>query len=118
MNIQFVTGVYDLLIYLTSCLCKPEKAMSELMKKASKEATDKGIRGKLRKIGDVFLTKREIGIHEAALRLLSRPFRRLNIFVLYIPSRPQKDRIRMLKFRDILDRMDPNDTNVLATNMI
>ena len=118
MNIQFVTGVYGLLIYLTSCLCKPEKTMSGLMKKASKEATDKGIRGKLRKIGDIFLTKPEIGIHEAALRLLSGPFRTLNIFVLYIPSGPQKNRTRMLKSGDILDRMDPNDTNVFATNMI
>lgn len=64
--------------------------MSELMKKASKDASDKGIGGKLRKIGDVFLKKLEIGIHEAALRLLSGPFPRSNIFVLYIPSGPQK----------------------------
>ena len=64
--------------------------MSELMKKASKDASDKGIGGKLRKIGDVFFKKREIGIHEAALRLLSGPFPRSNIFVLYIPRGPQK----------------------------
>ena len=118
MNIQFVTGVHGLLTYLTSYICKSEKAMSELMKKASKEASDKSIRGKMRKIGDVFLTKREIGIHEATLRLISGPFRRSNIFVLYIPSRSQKDHIRMLKSRDILDRMDQNDTNIFATNMI
>ena len=92
MNLQFVTGVYGLLTYLTAYLCKPEKVMSELMKKASKEATGEGIRGKLKKIGNVFLTKREVGMHEATLRLLSTPFRRSNIFVLYIPSGPQEDR--------------------------
>ena len=92
--------------------------MSELMKKASKEPSDKGIEGKLRKIGDVFLTKHEIGIHEAELRLLSGPFRRSNIFVLYIPGGPQKDQIRMLKSRDIFERIVPNDTNIFATNMI
>ena len=43
MNIQFVTGVYAMLTYLTSYLCKPEHTMSELMKKASKEAYGKGI---------------------------------------------------------------------------
>ena len=86
------------------------------MKKASKEASDKSIRGKMTKIGDVFLTKREIGIHEATL--ISGPLRRSNIFVLYIPSGLQKDHIRMLKSRDILDRMDQNDTNIFATNMI
>ena len=37
MNIQFITGVYGLLTYLTSYLCKPEKTMSKLTKKASKE---------------------------------------------------------------------------------
>ena len=41
MNIQFVTGIYAMLIYLTSYLCKPEHTMSELMKKASKEAYGK-----------------------------------------------------------------------------
>ena len=38
MNIQFVTGYYGLLKYLTSYMCKPERATSELMKKAAKEA--------------------------------------------------------------------------------
>ena len=118
MNLQFVTGVYGLLTYLTAYLCKPEKVMSELMKKASKEATGEGIRGKLKKIGNVFLTKREVGMHEATLRLLSTPFRRSNLFVLYIPSGPQEDRVRMLKSRDILDQMDPDDTNIFATNMV
>ena len=47
MNIQFVTGIYGVLKYLTSYLCKPEHTMSELMKKASKEATGTDIKGKL-----------------------------------------------------------------------
>ena len=38
MKLQFVTGVHAMLTYLTSYLCKPEHAMSEFMKKASKEA--------------------------------------------------------------------------------
>ena len=43
MNIQFVTGVYAMLTYLTSYLCKPEHTMSELMKKVSKEAYGKEV---------------------------------------------------------------------------
>ena len=43
MNIQYVTGMYGVIKYLTSYMCKPEQAMSELMKKASKEATNKGV---------------------------------------------------------------------------
>ena len=65
MNIQFTTGVYAMLTCLTSYLCKPEHAMSELMKKASKEAYGKDVREKMHSIGDIFLTKREVSTHEA-----------------------------------------------------
>ena len=65
MNLQFVTVVYAMLTYLTSFLCKPEHAMSELMKKASKEAYGKDIKGKMLSIGNTFLTKREVSTHEA-----------------------------------------------------
>lgn len=36
MNIQFVTGVYAVLTYLTLHLCKPERTMSKLLKNAVK----------------------------------------------------------------------------------
>ena len=57
MNIQYVTGVYAMLTYLTSYLCKPEHTMSEFMKKASKEAYGSSVKEKMRKIGNVFLQK-------------------------------------------------------------
>ena len=31
MNLQYVTGIYGLLTYLTSYLCKSERTMGELM---------------------------------------------------------------------------------------
>ena len=71
MNIQFVTGVYAMLTYLTSYLCKPEHTMSELMKKASKEAASKDLKGKMHAIGNVLITKREVSTHEAIKRVLS-----------------------------------------------
>ena len=55
MNIQFVTGHYGVLKYLTSYMCKPECATSELKKKAAKEATNKGVQEKLHTIGSVFI---------------------------------------------------------------
>ena len=60
VNLEFITGVYGMLAYLTSYLCKAEHGMSELMKKASKEASGETVCGKLRKIGNVFLTKRKL----------------------------------------------------------
>ena len=64
MNIQYVTGIYAMLTYLTSYLCKPEHHMSELMKKATKEAYEKSVTDKMRDIGNIFITKREVYTHE------------------------------------------------------
>ena len=57
MNLQFATDVHAMLTYLTSYLCKPEHAMTKLMKKALKKAYGKNIKGKLLSIGNTFLTK-------------------------------------------------------------
>ena len=54
-----------MLTYLTSYLCKPEHCMSELMKKASRDAYNKKVKEKMRCIGNVFLIKREISTHES-----------------------------------------------------
>ena len=58
-----------MLAYLTSYLCKPEHGRSELMKKLSKEAYGKAIRGEMHSIGSIFLTKPEISTHEALKRV-------------------------------------------------
>ena len=96
MNLEFVTGVYGMLTYLTSYLCKPEHAMSELMKKASKEVYGKDINDKILSIGNTFLTKREVFAHEAIKRVLSLPMRHSNRDVLYVSTSLRKNRTRML----------------------
>ena len=56
MDLQFVTGAYAMLTYLTLYLCKPEHALNELMKKPSKEAYGKDIKDKMLSIRNTFLT--------------------------------------------------------------
>ena len=82
MNLQFVPGVYRMLIYLTPYLCKPEHEMSKLMKKASKKAYGKVIKGKMYSIGNTFLTNCKVSTYEAIKRVLSLPMRHSNIDVL------------------------------------
>ena len=65
MNLQFVTSAYAILAYLTSYLCKPEHAMTELMKKASEEPYGKNIKVKILSIANTYLTKHEVFKHEA-----------------------------------------------------
>ena len=114
MTIQFVTGVYTTLTYLTSYLCKPEDTVSELMKKASKETCGKDMDS----VVSIFLTKREVSTHEAIKRVLSLPMRHSNIDVLYVPTDLKTNRTRMLKSQSILEKMHPEDTNVFASNII
>ena len=87
-----------------SYLCKPEHAMSELMKKASKEAYGKDIKGKMLSIGNTFLTKCKVSTHEAIKKVLSLPMRHLNIDVLYVPTSLKKNITRMLDYYQFYKR--------------
>ena len=57
MNLQLVPGVYVMLTYLTSYICMPEHALSEILKQASNETYVEDIKGKIYNIGKTFLTK-------------------------------------------------------------
>ena len=92
--------------------------MSELMKKASKEAYGKDIKGKMLSIGNTFLTKCKVSTLAAIKRVLSLPMRHSNIDVLYVPTGLKMNRTRMLKSLSTLEKMYPDDTNVFASNII
>ena len=92
--------------------------MSEFMKKASKEAYCKDMRGKMYSIGNVILSKHEVSMHEAIERVFSLPMRHLNIDVHYAHNDLKKNRGRMLKSLLILEKMHPDDTNAFASNII
>ena len=118
MNIQFVTGIYAVLAYLTSYLCKPEHAMGELMKKAVKEANESGVADKLRVMGNVFIKMREISLHESILGLSSSPFRRSNVDVIFIPTGPKERRTRVMKSKAVLENMDEEDPNIFVASLL
>ena len=118
MNIQYVTGIYGVVKYLTGYMCKPEHTMSELMKKASKEATNKGVQDKLWAIGNVFTQKREVSTDEAIVRTLSLPMRSSKIDVVYIVTGLKENRTRALKSPEVLKMMNADDENVYALNLL
>ena len=106
-----------MLTYLMLYLCKPEHAMSKLMKKVSKDTYGKDIKGKMLSIGNSFLTKHEVSTHESIKRVLSLPMRHSNTDVLYVPTSLKKNRTRMLKSSSILEKMHPDDTYVFTSNI-
>ena len=121
MNIQFITDPYGVLHYLAFYICKPEKTMSELMKKACKESNSSNNKERLSVIGKQLLRNREVPTHEAIMRILSMPLRRSNIDVIHIPTGPKENITRVLKSKKALDaimKVDPNSEDIFACNML
>ena len=78
MNLQYGTGIYALLTYLTSYLCMPEHHVI-CKENASKEAYNKKVKEKLWCFSNVvFWIKWEVSLHEAIQRVLSMPMRHSN----------------------------------------
>ena len=117
MNLQYVTGIYGLLTYLTSYLCKSERTMGELMWKAFKESSSDGVKD-LKKAGNVYLKTPEVSTHEAIAHTISLSLRLSNIDVIYLPSGLKKNRIRMLNSQEELDKMEPSGNNIFQVNII
>ena len=120
MNIQFCTSIYAVIAYLTSYLCKPERSMSELMRKTAKECDSENNRSVLRKVGGVLIRKRETSLHETCMRALSMDLRKSNNEVVFVPTGDPNKRCRVLKPQSVLDKMmkdNPEDTNIFASNI-
>lgn len=71
MDIQFILDPYSCIMYIMSYITKAEKELGELIKAAQREArqnNEEAIQG-LRKLGNVYLTHREISVMEAVYRV-------------------------------------------------
>ena len=87
-------------------LTKVDTRLSEMMKK------NRDIRTKLRKIVNVFFTKREVS------SLLSLSIRSSNIAVVFIRIGFREESTRFLKSLAILNALDPDDPNAFCTNYL
>ena len=56
-------------------MCKEEGKHGEIMRKVVKESPGLNVRGKLRKVGNVFLRKRKVSTHEVIKGSLSLSMR-------------------------------------------
>lgn len=68
--------------------------MSEIMRKASNEASSKPIREALSDIGHIFITSREVSEHEAILEILSIPLQKSNTDVQFLQTDISEKRTR------------------------
>jgi len=79
------------------------------------------IKQKLKSIGNVFLTNREVPLHESIHRNLSMPLTRSNVTVKFVPTGPQENRSRTVHSNPVLDRImqdDPNSEDIFTTGLL
>lgn len=115
MKLQLVLGVYVMLTYLTSYICKPEHALSEILKQASNETYVEDIKGKIYNIGKTFLTKSSAWSDQKSIIFAYDAFK-YRCFLYSYPSR--KKRTRMLKSLWTLEKMYPDDSNPFTSSII
>ena len=63
-------------------------------------------------VGNMFLTKCQVSIHEAIKRVSSLHIKHLSTDVLCVPTSLKKNRTRVLKSPPIVEEMHPDDTNI------
>ena len=90
----------------------------EIMRKVVKESPGLNVREKLRKVGNVFSTRREVSTHEAIRQTLSLPMRSSNIGCGFISTGPSEKILRVLKSQEVLQKMHPGDTKVFGNGII
>ncbi|KAJ8310367.1 hypothetical protein KUTeg_012232 [Tegillarca granosa] len=92
--------------------------MSERMKKASKEASEKSFREQLKDIGSDSIKARDVSEHEAVARIMSLPMRKSNLQVKFIPTGYKENRTRMLKPLSVIETMKDDDTDIYNSSII
>ena len=107
MDIQFVGGVYGAAKYICSYVCKREsdqirQALSEVRENLT---ADKTLRQRLLKVGNVFLTHRQLSAQEASYKMCGLPLKSCSNQVVYLDSRPKDLRSHVLLPAALIMRM-------------
>ena len=95
LDLQFVTDAYSCIKYILSYISKKESEEGNLLKEAlreSREEHNNSTKQELKKLGNTYLTHREISIMEAIWRALSLDLKMCTRVTKWIPSGPDATR--------------------------
>ena len=116
MDIQAITSMHELAVYVTKYITKPEKEFSNNMSDILKDAST--YREKLKQASNMFLNHRQVSSQEDVTRLCGLPLRGSSNQVKYVPSAPPKGRLRYLKNKTFLKDMQKDDSNIFNSGFI
>ncbi|KAJ8049154.1 hypothetical protein HOLleu_01769 [Holothuria leucospilota] len=101
-------------------MSKSQRGMSLLLDQACKEARsgNSDIQNQVKSIGNKFLNAVEIGAQEAAYLLLQFPITRSSSNIVFLNTSPPDERTFLLKSKEDLQQMDPDDTDIECGHII
>ncbi|MES9881383.1 MAG: AAA family ATPase [Sedimenticola sp.] len=119
MDIQFVTDPWACARYILEYISKGERQMGKLLKEASKEVVnDDSLRQQMKKVGNVFLSHREVSAQECVYRLLSMPLKRSSRQCVFVNTGMPDTRVRILKPKQVLEKLPDESEDVYQTSML
>ncbi|XP_052680033.1 uncharacterized protein LOC128160727 [Crassostrea angulata] len=119
MDIQFILDPYSCIMYIMSYITKAEKELGELIKAAQREARQNNEEAiqELRKLGNVYLTHREISVMEAVYRVCGLKLKHCSRDVVWIPTDTENTRIT-LPMHVIKSNASRDDDNIWMTSIL
>lgn len=119
MDIQFILDPYSSIMYIMSYITKAERELGDLIKTAQKEARQNNEEAvqELRKLGNVYLTHREISVMEAVYRVCGLKLKHCSRDVIWIPTDTESTRIT-LTINVIKSNAYRGDDNIWMTSII
>ena len=106
--------------YILSYVTKGQKGMSVQMEHACSDAKrgNMDLKESVRHMGNVFLNAVETGQEEAAFLLLQLPMFFMSRDSVFINLSPKDERTFLVKSREVLEKMDPDSTDIEVTGLI
>ena len=116
-DVQLVLSIESLIYYLIGYVSKGERSVMRIVEEAKKEARQGNVEpiAELRKLGNAYLTNREISVMEAITRAYGFPLTETPTTVVYLPVDPLGNRIT--KPLSTLQNLSENDS-IFASNII
>jgi DNA replication protein DnaC len=117
MDLQYCADKYQVVNYVMNYVLKPEKGMSELMKRVKENYHDHGLREQMKQVTKVFTGKREVSIEEALYRVLSFPLCYKSLNTNYINTNLRENRDLVPKKKEELAMMKDDDEDVFEKSI-
>lgn len=119
MDIQFILDQFAVAAYIVNYMSKSEAGISKLLRQAVEDTKNGNlsIRQRLQLFANLCLNSTIMGSQEAVYLCLSMPLSKFSREVVFISTGPRESRVRMMKSKAALEKMDENDRNIFVDNV-